>query len=389
MDMNRYLSSRVQNIQASPLVSLMNKGKRLRAEGQNVLGFGGGEPDFDTPDRISEAAIRDLKSGDTHYVESLGQDSLRKRIAQKLEEENGIKVDWKTQILVTPGAKMAIFLVLSSILNPGDKVIIFEPAWVTYRQGVEWNGGKVTGVPLSREDHFHITREKLEHAYSPETKAMIVTNPCNPTGRVLTEGEIQTIADFVEEHHILVIADEIYERLVYNGRKHISLGTIDKIRDYVITTNGCSKSFAMPGWRVGYIAAHPDLIRQVLKLVQNTFTCIPGFVSQGAREAFDCKEEVEAMRKEYERRRNYIVASLDQLPHVSCYLPEGAFYIMPHFDLDGMDSFGIANFLLEKCQIMAAPGDVFGSGGEKSVRMSYACSMDMLEEAVARLKKVL
>lgn len=389
MEMNRYLSSRVQSIQASPLVSLMNKGKRLRAEGQNVLGFGGGEPDFDTPGRISEAAIRDLKSGDTHYVESLGQDSLRKRIAQKLEEENGMLVDWKTQIIVTPGAKMAIFLVLSSILNPGDEVMIFEPAWVTYRQGVEWNGGKVTGVPLSREDHFHITREKLEHAYSPATKAMIVTNPCNPTGRVLTEEEVQTIADFVEKHHILVIADEIYERLVYDGRRHISLGTIDKIKDYVITVNGCSKSFAMPGWRVGYIAAHPELIRQVLKLVQNTFTCIPGFVSQGAREAFECKEEVETMRKEYERRRNYIVSSLDQLPHVSCYLPEGAFYIMPHFDLDSMDSFGVANFLLEKCQIMAAPGDVFGAGGEKSVRMSYACSMEMLEEAVARLKKVL
>lgn len=384
--MEKYYSKKVEVIKSSPLVALVDKGKKMEDDGIDVLSFAGGEPDFDTPDMINWTAINSLTKGDTHYVASAGLPALRQRIAKKLLEENQIDVDWKTQIIVTPGGKTALFLALSAILDPMDEVFIFEPAWVSYRQLINWNGAVPVSVPLDYEDNYHITREKLEKYYTPKTKAMVLNSPNNPTGRVLAQDEIDAIADFVEEHKVLVIADEIYEKIIYDGKKNTSLGSVERIKEYVVTVNGLSKGYAMTGWRVGYVAAHPDLIKQMLKIVSNVYTCVPSFVQTASVKAFDCEDDVERMRVEYEKRRNYIVNALNEMPGVSCRMPEGAFYIMPKIEKDGLDSWGIADLILEKCNVVVAPGDVFGAGGENCIRMSYATSMENLGDAVERLK---
>lgn len=388
MMMEKYCSKKVEKIEASPLVSLLDKGKKMEEEGIDVLSFAGGEPDFDTPDLVNWTAVNSLTKSDTHYVSSAGIPALRKRIAQKLWDENGIEVDWNTQVLVTPGGKNALFLALSAILDPMDEVMVFEPAWVSYRQLITWNGAVPVSVPLDYEDNYKITKEKLEKYCTAKTKAMILNTPNNPTGRVLDQDEIDAIADFVEEHKVLVVADEIYEKIVYDGRKNTSLASVARIKDYVITVNGLSKGYAMTGWRVGYIAAHPDLVKQMLKIVQNTYTCVPSFVQTASVKAFDCLDDVERMRAEYEKRRNYIVNSLNKMPGVSCRMPEGAFYIMPKIEKDGLDSWGIASLILEKCNVIVAPGDVFGKGGQNCVRMSYATSMENLQAAVERLNQL-
>lgn len=385
--MKAFLSPRMKQIAPSALVALNDRGKALIQSGADVLNFSSGDPDFITPQPIRDAMTRSLNSGNTHYVNALGTPALRQRIAEKLLRENGIDVDWKSQLIVTPGAKFALYLAITALIGAGDEVLYFEPGWVSYPQLVRLAGGTPVPVVLDREQNFAITKELLEQHVSERSKLVILCSPCNPTGRVMTAQEAETLTDFVLSHNLLLMTDEVYEKLIYDGRKHISLGADPRLCDRVITINGLSKSHAMTGWRVGYAAARPELISAMLKISQNTVTCIPGFIQDAAAEAFDYVQETEAMVREYDVRRKMLAEELSRIPCCTCALPEGAFYAFPHFDVPGMTSMQISEQLLENVGVLLPPGDAFGGGGDRCLRFCYAFSREHLLEGAHRMQK--
>lgn len=372
----------------SPTVKLLSKGLEMKRQGLDVLILSGGEPDFNTPERIKAEGIKAIQNNMTHYTPAAGLMELREAISRKLLKENGIIADLKTQIIVTPSGKLALYQALVSFLEPGDEAMLLEPNWVSYKEIVKMTGATCVSVPLRHEDNFRITRDILESKLTDKSKMVIICNPCNPTGRVFTEEEIQTLADFVDEHDLLLVADEIYEKLVYDGHRHISVGAIEKVKDRVITLNGFSKGYAMTGWRLGYSVASAPLTKVMMKMQESTVTTSAAMVQKAAVVAFDCEDDVQYMVADYKRRRDFIVNSLNEIPCIHCPMPEGAFYIFPKIDYKGMNSFELCDYILEKANVLVAPGDVFGEGGEKCIRIAYPASMETLEKTAERFKQI-
>lgn len=372
----------------SPTVKLLSKGLEMKRQGLDVLILSGGEPDFNTPERIKAEGIKAIQNNMTHYTPAAGLMELREAISRKLLKENGIIADPKTQIIVTPSGKLALYQALVSFLEPGDEAMLLEPNWVSYKEIVKMTGATCVSVPLKHEDNFRITRDILESKLTDKSKMVIICNPCNPTGRVFTEEEVQTLADFVDEHDLLLVADEIYEKLVYDGHRHISVGAIEKVKDRVITLNGFSKGYAMTGWRLGYSVASAPLTKVMMKMQESTVTTSAAMVQKAAVVAFDCEDDVQYMVADYKRRRDFIVNSLNEIPCIHCPMPEGAFYIFPKIDYKGMNSFELCDYILEKANVLVAPGDVFGEGGEKCIRIAYPASMETLEKTAERFKKI-
>lgn len=371
----------------SPTVSLNAKGIKMKEEGIDILSFAAGEPDFDTPEAVKAAAIEAINHNDTHYTSAAGTMALRRRIVQKLREENGIEAT-ADGIIVTPGAKPALYQAMMCFLEEGDECMVLTPAYPSYRSGILMAGAAYVPVPLRFEDGFRVTRDMLEAKVSARSKMLIVCSPCNPTGHVLTEEEIRDIADFVLAHDMLLVADEIYEKLIYDGGKHLSLGAIPEIRERVITLNGLSKSAAMTGWRIGYSASAPELAKVMLKLQQNTVNCTASFTQTASITAFDCVQETEAMRLSYLERRNLICDGLNAIPGIECPRAEGAFYAFFRIDYRGMSSEELADYILEKAGVLVVPGTAFGEGGEKCIRMSFAADLASLQEAVNRIARL-
>lgn len=372
----------------SPTVKLLSKGLEMKRQGLDVLILSGGEPDFNTPERIKAEGIKAIQDNMTHYTPAAGLMELREAISRKLLKENGIIADPKTQIIVTPSGKLALYQALVSFLEPGDEAMLLEPNWVSYKEIVKMTEATCVSVPLRHEDNFRITRDILESKLTDKSKMVIICNPCNPTGRVFTEEEIQTLADFVDEHDLLLVADEIYEKLVYDGHRHISVGAIEKVKDRVITLNGFSKGYAMTGWRLGYSVASASLTKVMMKMQESTVTTSAAMVQKAAVVAFDCEDDVQYMVADYKRRRDFIVNSLNEIPCIHCPMPEGAFYIFPKIDYKGMNSFELCDYILEKANVLVAPGDVFGEGGEKCIRIAYPASMETLEKTAERFKQI-
>lgn len=372
----------------SPTVKLLSKGLEMKRQGLDVLILSGGEPDFNTPERIKAEGIKAIQNNMTHYTPAAGLMELREAISRKLLKENGIIADPKTQIIVTPSGKLALYQALVSFLEPGDEAMLLEPNWVSYKEIVKMTGATCVSVPLRHEDNFRITRDILESKLTDKSKMVIICNPCNPTGRVFTEEEIQTLADFVDEHDLLLVADEIYEKLIYDGHRHISVGAIEKVKDRVITLNGFSKGYAMTGWRLGYSVASAPLTKVMMKMQESTVTTSAAMVQKAAVVAFDCEDDVQYMVADYKRRRDFIVNSLTEIPCIHCPMPEGAFYIFPKIDYKGMNSFELCDYILEKANVLVAPGDVFGEGGEKCIRIAYPASMETLEKTAERFKQI-
>ena len=371
----------------SPTVSLNAKGIKMKEEGIDILSFAAGEPDFDTPEAVKAAAIEAIRANDTHYTSAAGTAALRRRIVKKLREENGIEA-FEDGIIVTPGAKLALYAAMLCFLEEGDECMVLTPAYPSYRSGILMAGATCVPVPLSFDDGFRVTRDMLEAKVSKRSKMLIVCSPCNPTGHVLSAREVRDIADFVLSHDLLLISDEIYEKLIYDGRKHLSLGAIPEIRDRVITLNGLSKSAAMTGWRIGYSASSPELARVMLKMQQNTVNCAAAFTQTASIAAFDCHDEAEAMRLSYLERRDLICEGLNAIPGVTCPRAEGAFYAFFRVDYRGMSSEQLADYILEKARVLVVPGTAFGEGGEKCIRMSFAADKASLSEAVRRMRKI-
>ena len=383
------MNKHFEKLKPSASIAMMDKARALKAQGVDIISLAGGEPDFDTPHAVTETAIRAIKDGKTHYTTGRGIMPLRERIARKMTEENNIPAD-AGNILVTPGGKFAIQLAVFSLINPGEEVMILDPSWVSYAPIVQMFGGIPVKVPLSFKDKYKISEDILNEYATDKTKIMIINTPCNPTGRVLTCDEADEIRKFLNKHNdIILISDEVYEKIIFDNHKHISMGSYEDIAKRVITINSFSKSVAMTGWRIGYICAASKLVDLMYLPYQHTLTCISEFSQLAAITALDCTKEMNEMLKSYQRRRSILVDGLNEIPKAQCLMPEGAFYAWLKFDIDGLDSDGISNYLLEKANVVSVSGKSYGLGSKQCVRMCFAASDDDLIGAVQRIKNAM
>ncbi|MBP2705518.1 pyridoxal phosphate-dependent aminotransferase [Microbispora sp. RL4-1S] len=384
-------AERFRLIEKSATYAVLDLVRRLRAEGRSVLDLGGGEPDFATPRHISDAAVGAIGEGRTHYTASRGLPELLTAVAEKLGKENGLTVDPAVNLIATPSAKHALFIALTTILDPDDDLLVPTPSWVSYGAMARLVGARPVAVELRGDEGFRITREALEHGRTGRTKAILLNNPNNPTGRVLSRAEAEVVAAFAVEHDLLIVTDEIYEKIRFDGGEHISVASMPGCADRTITVNGFSKAYAMTGWRLGYVAAPADIAAEMLKVQQHTVGCAGSFVQHGGVVALTGDQEpVRAMTEEYRARRDLIVGGLNSLPGIRCAPPEGALYVFP--DIRGTrfaDSQAFTEWLLREAGVAVTPGSAFGPGGEGHIRLSFATSRDVLEEAIDRMAGVL
>lgn len=374
----------IMNLEGSASVELMMQAENLKKEGKNILSLAGGEPDFDTPLKISKTAMAAIQSGKTHYSVGPGIIELREKIADKLWQENDITCTAEN-IIVTPGGKYGIYLALASMLNIGDEVIIFSPYWVSYCPIVRACGAIPIICQLDYEQEYKITEEKILSCLSKRTKMMIINYPNNPTGKILSREEADLLHDIVKKYNLLLVSDEIYEKIIFDGKKNISMASYDDISRRVITINGFSKCVAMTGWRLGYVVASRDLIKVMYKLFVHTITGTSPFIQLAAVEAFDCAEEIEYMRQEYQSRRDYFVKELNSIPGIQCRSPEGAFYAWVCF-LKEKSSNSVCKDLLNNYGVLGVDGESYGELKRACVRFSFASSMETLKDAIERLK---
>jgi aspartate aminotransferase len=386
--MIKHTSQRLANIELSATYAILDKVQELRAAGIPIVDLGGGEPDFNTPSHINEAAILAIIEGFTHYTSSRGLPALLDAIAQKLANENGVVVNPRSDIIVTPSAKHALFISLMALLNPGDQVIIPTPSWVSYKSMVQLNGAYPVEVPLRSEDNFSISLNALETKITPRTKVILVNSPNNPTGRVLSYEEASLIVEFAKQHDLIILSDEIYEKIVYDDSTHVSLASIPGAAERTLTINGFSKAYAMTGWRLGYVAGPADIIGEILKVQQHSVGCASSFVQFGGISALQGDQQpLVSMRESYAKRRKLIVDGLNAIPGISCRVPDGTFYAFA--DIRGTDmnnSVEFCDWLLRKARVAVTPGTAFGSGGEGHIRLSFATSSEVISDAVNRIR---
>jgi aspartate aminotransferase len=385
------LARRLSGIEESATVQISDTVKRLRAQGVDVADLGGGDPDFPTPEPIVSSAAKSMAAGFTHYVSSRGIPALLDALAEKLNKENGLSVNPATDIIVTASGKHAILVAMLGLIDPGDEVLILDPAWVSYDAIVGLAGGTPVRVPLASEDGFLVTEEKIEPYVTPRSKMLMVCTPSNPTGRVLTMAESEAIARVAERHDLIVLSDEIYEKIIYDGRRHISLGTLPGMERRTLTVNGFSKTYAMTGWRLGYLAGDRDLMGGLLKVQQHTVTCATSFAQVAAIEALKAtNDDVQRMVETYAERRDRIFRGLNQLPGITCVAPEGAFYAFPSVKGTGTPSSVLfARRLLEEAHVAVTPGSAFGASGEFHLRLSFANATGMIDKALERMARLL
>ncbi len=380
------LAERLNGIAPSMTLAITAKARQLRAQGVDVCGFGSGEPDFDTPEHIKKAAIAALERGETKYASVAGIDALRAAIAKKLESENGLSYK-PSQIQVSGGAKQALYNVIMALINPGDEVIIPAPYWLSYPEMVRLASGIPVIVETSEANRFKITPAQLERAITPRTRLLILASPSNPTGVMYTPEELAALARVVVERDLLVISDEIYEKLTYGEIPHRSIGSLDEeIFARTITVNGFSKAYAMTGWRLGYAAGPQEIIDAANVVQSHSLSNVTTFAQYGAIAALEGDQSaVEMMRQAFARRRDVIYDGVTSIPGITCVRPDGAFYVFPSIEATGLDSMTFSQRFLEEEHVAVVPGLSFGS--DKHIRFSYATDMTTIEKGIERLRR--
>lgn len=380
------LAERATILTPSLTLSIDSKAKAMKAEGIDVCGFGAGEPDFDTPEHIKAAAQAAIESGFTKYTPSSGIPELRQAISEKFKADNGL--DYKpSQIVVSNGAKHSCYNAILATCQPGDEVIIPSPYWLSYPEMVRLAGADPVFVQTKEENNWKMTAEEFEEAMTPRTKMVILNSPGNPTGSVYTAEELQAIVEVAAGEDILILSDEIYEKLVYDGVKHTSVASLSQeAYNLTITINGFSKSYAMTGWRMGYLGA-PEQIAKAIDAIQSHSTSNPcSFAQKGALAALKGDQTpVEDMRAEFDLRRNYMVGRLGSIGRVSVVAPQGAFYVLVNISQLGLSSTNFAERLLSKHHVAVVPGIAFGHDG--TIRFSYATSLDVIKKGLDRFEE--
>lgn len=384
MDYDRILSDKCKEIKPSGIRKFFDIANSM----EGVISLGVGEPDFATPWTIRSKAITTLQQGKTVYTANAGLLELRCAISKYLERKYNLKYDPKSEIIVTVGGSEAIDLCIRAVVDPGDEVLVVEPSFVCYKPIVDIMHGVPVVIETKPEDNFKLTAEALRAKITDKTKLLILPFPNNPTGAIMTRPELEAIAEVLRGTNILVLTDEIYSELTYHG-KHVSIAEIDGMQERTIYVNGFSKAFAMTGWRLGYLAGPKPLVSQMLKIHQYAIMCSPTVSQYAAIDALEkCDDDVQAMVKEYDMRRRYIVNAFNELG-LTCFEPGGAFYVFPCIKSTGLTSQQFCEDLLYKHKVAVVPGDAFGACGEGYIRVSYAYSLQHLKTAVEAIREYL
>jgi len=382
IDWKSYTSDAVQGIAPSGIRKFFD----LVAETKGVISLGVGEPDFVTPWHIREYSIYSLEKGQTMYTSNHGLLELREELAKHITANYHVDYDPREEILVTIGVSEAMDLALRVLLNPGDEVLIPEPCYVSYKPCTSLAGGIPISIHTKAENQFRVTPEELEAAITPKTKALILCYPNNPTGAVMPKEDLEKVARVVEKHNLIVISDEIYDKLTYEG-EHTCFATLPGMRDRTILLNGFSKAYAMTGWRIGYAAGNPEFIAAMVKIHQYTMLCSPITAQKAALEALrNGESQMLEMVKQYNQRRRLVYEGFNNLG-LDCFEPKGAFYAFPSIKATGLSSEEFAHELLKEEKVAVVPGTAFGDSGEGHIRCSYASSFDNLKEALVRIER--
>jgi aspartate aminotransferase len=391
------ISKRVQSIKPSPTLAIDAKAKALKEQGVDIINFGVGEPDFDTPQSIKNAAINAINSGFTKYCHVPGTLEIKNAIIEKLKRDNDL-VYTPEQIIVSSGAKHSLYNLFQSIIDDGDEVIVPAPYWVSYPDMIALAGGKPVIIQTTDKTNFKATPETIEKVLTKKTKAIVINSPSNPTGVTYSQEELKTIADVCVKHKIFIISDDIYEKLVYDNFKFISIAQVSpQAKELTIVINGVSKAYAMTGWRIGYTAGPKDIISAMSKIQSQSTSNACSISIKAAVEALNGSQEcVENMRKEFEKRRDYIVTRLNSIHGITCRKPEGAFYVFPNikeflgktFDSKTINTdLEFADYLINYAKIAVVPGTAFGAEGY--IRLSYATSIENIKSGMDRLETAL
>jgi aminotransferase len=378
-----FLAERVRAIPPSGIRRFFD----LLAEMKDVISLTIGEPDFTTPEPIVRAAIESLEHGETHYTANGGMVELRELISEHLARRYGVTYDPRTELIITVGASEAVDATLRAVLDPGDEVIYHEPCFVAYAACIQLAGGVAVRIPTREENGFRVTAAEIEAAVTPRTKAIFLGYPNNPTGAVLDREELAAIADVAARHDLLVITDEIYDRLVYGGHEHTAFSSLPGMRERTALIGGFSKAYAMTGWRIGYVAAPAPLMTGIAKVHQYGIMCAPTSAQYAAIEALRTGERfVEEMHAEYDRRRQLMTRRLNEIG-LLCFEPKGAFYCFPNITASGLDEETFAQRLLAEERVAVVPGTAFGPSGAGYVRACYATAYDEIVEAMDRIER--
>jgi len=368
---------------------MMEKATQMQKNGEDVIHMEIGRPDFDTPEVIKQAAYKSLENGNVFYTSNYGTPELRQAIADKLKRDNN--VDYKAEeILVTIGVGEGTYAAVAAFTEPGDEILVPDPVWLNYIHVPNFFGAVPVSYALKEENDYQIDLEEIKSLITPKTKMLVINSPGNPTGVVQSRETLEKLAEIAKEHNLIVVSDEIYEKLVYGEAKHISIASLPGMKERTITLNGFSKCYSMTGWRLGYAAAPVEFIKAMVRVHQYINTCASSFVQEAGITALEKAEpDVQKMVKEYQRRRDYTVSAVNAIDGLSCNTPGGAFYIFVNIKALGKSSAEVANYLLDHAKVATVPGSAFGPQGEGYIRLSYACSYERIVEAMGRIKKAI
>ena len=380
-------ASRMEALPFSEIRVMMERATQMQKNGEDVIHMEIGRPDFDTPEVIKQAANTALANGNVFYTSNYGTPELRQAIADKLKRDNGI--DYKAEeILVTIGVGEGTYAAVAAFTEPGDEILVPDPVWLNYIHVPHFFGAVPVSYKLREENDYQIDLNEIEGLITPKTKMLVINTPGNPTGVVQSRDTLEKLADIAKKHDLIVVSDEIYEKLVYDGARHVSIAALPGMKERTITLNGFSKCYSMTGWRLGYAAAPVEFIKAMVRVHAYINTCAPSFVQEAGITALEKAEpDVQEMVKEYQRRRDYAVSAINAIDGLSCKTPGGAFYIFVNIKSLGRTSAEMADYLLDHAKIAAVPGSAFGPQGEGYIRLSYACSYERIVEAMDRLKK--
>ncbi len=383
-------SIKAQRIPYSQIRVVFDRAMELEREGKHIIHLEIGRPDFDTPEHIVKAAIKALKDGNHHYCPNAGVPELRQAIVEKIRDEYKLEYNANSEIIVTNGVAEGVYLAINALLDPGDQILIPDPAWLNYQQVTLTNYVEPISYELFWKEGFQPDPKDIEQRITPRTKAILLLSPSNPTGSVLHPNTVEKIAAIAEKNDLLILSDEIYRKIIYPPARHVSIATLPGMWERTLILDGFSKFYSMTGWRMGYVLGPEKLVNPMLRYHQFMITSVNTFAQWGAIEALKGDQSPsEKMVEEFKKRRDYIHDAVNQIPGFQCSKPEGAFYIFPNIRETGMDGFQMSRLLLEKAGVATVAGDCFGKNGAGHIRISYSNSMNNLKKAVTNIQEVI